>query len=40
MKARQVRGLLEAGLDECGWKWCRRLSLLFDELLLREERAA
>jgi len=39
MTPRRARQLLEAALDECGWRWCRRMSLLLDELLLREERA-
>jgi hypothetical protein len=36
---RRVRALLEAALDECGWPWCRRASLLLDELLSREDAA-
>jgi len=40
MSPRQVRALLEAALDEVGWRWCRRASLLLDETLISEERAA
>ena len=32
-----VRGLLEAVLAEAGWPWCRAVSLLLDELVVREE---
>jgi hypothetical protein len=35
---RHVRALIESLLDESGWAWRRRLSLLLDELVLREER--
>jgi hypothetical protein len=33
----RVRALVEAALDESGWPWSRRLSLLLDELVIREE---
>ena len=39
VSARQIRALLEATLDELGWLWCRRLSLLVDELIARQELA-
>jgi hypothetical protein len=29
--------LLEAVLDSIGWVWCRRTSLLLDELVIRQE---
>jgi hypothetical protein len=32
-----IRELIEAALDEIRWTWCRRLSLLLDELIAREE---
>jgi hypothetical protein len=37
---REARGLFEAALDEIDWLFCWRLSLLLDELLVREERGA
>ena len=37
MTPRRVRALLEGLLDELGWVWCRRTSLVVDELLQREE---
>lgn len=40
MSARYVRRLLEAALDEIGWPWCRRTSLMLDELLSRQEQSA
>jgi hypothetical protein len=36
---RRVRALLEAVLDECGWVFCRRVSLLLDELVRSEDDA-
>ena len=38
MLPRHVRALLERLLDECAWAWCRRLSLLIDKAVVREER--
>jgi hypothetical protein len=38
MTPRRVHGLLEGLLDELGWIWSRRTSLLLDELISREER--
>jgi hypothetical protein len=38
--ARRMRELIEALLDETGWPWCQRWSLLLDKLLIREERGA
>ncbi len=35
-----VRALLEPVLDKCAWPWCRRRSVVTDETVLREERAA
>jgi hypothetical protein len=40
MTARRARGLFEDVLDEYDWRWCRRLSLLLDELVSREESTA
>jgi hypothetical protein len=37
MSPRRGRELLEAALDESGWIWCRRSSLLLDELVARQE---
>jgi hypothetical protein len=39
MLPRHVHALLERLLDECAWPWCRRLSLLIDETVVREEEA-
>jgi len=39
MLPRHVRALLERLLDEIAWPWCRRLLLLIDETLVREEQA-
>lgn len=39
MTVRRVRALLEAALEDMGWPWCRRLSLLLDERLPRQESA-
>jgi hypothetical protein len=38
VSAAEARRLLELDLGALGWPWCRRVSLLLDELLLREER--
>jgi hypothetical protein len=37
---RPVRELVEAVLDEIAWTWCRRISLMLDELIAREEQSA
>jgi hypothetical protein len=37
VSARQVRALLERGLDELSWIWCWRISLLIDAVLAREQ---
>jgi hypothetical protein len=37
MTARRARALLEAALDSTGWPFCRRCSLLIDELVQRQE---
>ena len=39
MLPRHVQALLERLLDECAWPWCRWLSLLIDETVVREEEA-
>jgi hypothetical protein len=44
VNAHRVRALLEAALDEVAgpcrrWAWCRRLSLLLDEAVAREDAA-
>jgi hypothetical protein len=36
---RRVRAVLEAAPDECGWVFCRRVSLMIDEMLQREDGA-
>jgi len=38
LSPRQARALFEVALDAVGWPWSRRISLLIDELLRREER--
>jgi hypothetical protein len=37
MTAREIRALIEQFLDEAGWVFSRRVSLLLDELIIREE---
>jgi hypothetical protein len=37
---RPVRELVEAVLDEIAWIWCRRTSLMLDELIARAEEGA
>jgi hypothetical protein len=39
-QARAARALVEAGLDGCGWKFSKTISLWIDLLILIEEGAA
>jgi hypothetical protein len=36
-RARAVRAVIEWALSDCGWPYSRRLSLLLDYYLIREE---